>query len=151
MFCPIRIGVSWVVTSTLISSKLSKSRFPMLMLQCSSPRAVMLPLIPLMWTSEWITCFLASYSSWEIGKMQVEHPESNIAMLENVMPLTVKVALMSGDQCKESFWRLNMWWLGWKNRGRAITVRLVHTKNPVPWCLWMVYPHLLLWHGPEPE
>ena len=35
--------------------------------------------------------------------MQVEHPESNIATLENVMPLTVKVALTSGDWCKESF------------------------------------------------
>ena len=35
--------------------------------------------------------------------MQVEHPESNIATPENVMPLMVKVALMSGDRCKESF------------------------------------------------
>ena len=63
----------------------------------------MLPLIPFMWTSEWVTCFLASFSSREIGTIQVEHPESNIATLENVMPLTVKVALTSGDRYKESF------------------------------------------------
>ena len=92
MFCPIKIGVSWVVTSTLISSKMGKSRFPKLMLQCSSLRAVMLPLIPFMGTSEWVTCFLASFSRCEISTMQVEHPESNIATPENVMPLTVKVA-----------------------------------------------------------
>ena len=103
MFCPIRIGVSWIVTSTLISSKMGESRFPMLMLQCSSPRAVMLPLIPFMWTSEWITHFLASFGSREIGTMQVEHLESKIATPENVMPLTIKVALTSGDWCKESF------------------------------------------------
>ena len=67
---------------------MGESRFPLLMLQCSSPRAVILPLIPFMWTSEWVTCFLASFGSWEIGTMQVEHTESNFATLENVMPLT---------------------------------------------------------------
>ena len=149
MFYPIRIGVSWVVTSTLISSKMAESQFPMLMLQCSLPRAVMLPLIPFMWTSEWVTCFWTSFCSREIGTMQVEHPKSNIATPENVMPLAVKVALPSVDQCKESFWRLNMWWLGWKNRGRAITFRHVRTENLVPRCLWMVYPDPLQRHGPE--
>ena len=54
MFCPIKIGVSWVVTSILISSKMGESWFPMLMLMCSSPKAVMLPLIPFIWTSEWV-------------------------------------------------------------------------------------------------
>ena len=103
MFCPIRIGVSWVVTSTLISSKMGESQFLMLMLQCNSPRAAMLPLISFMWTLEWVTYFLASFGSREIGTMQVEHPESDIATPENVMPSTVKVALTSGDRCKEIF------------------------------------------------
>ena len=75
----------------------------MLMLQCSSPRVVMLPLIPFMWTLEWVKYFLASFGSREMGTIQVEHPESNIATPENVMPLTVKVALTSGDRCNESF------------------------------------------------
>ena len=117
---------------------MGESWFPMLMLQYSSPRAVMLPLIPFIRTSEWVTCFLASFGSREIGTMQVEHPEFNIATPENVMPLTVKVASTSSDRCKESFWRLNMWGLGWKNMERAITFRLVRTENPVPRCLWMV-------------
>ena len=95
--------MSWVVTSTLISSKMGESRFPMLILHCSSPRAVMLPLIPFIWTSEWVTYFLASFGSWEIGTMQVEYPESNTATSENVMPLTVKVTLTSYDRCKERF------------------------------------------------
>ena len=73
------------------------------MLQCSSPRAVMLPLIRLMRTLEWVMCFLASFGSREMATIQVEHPESNIATPENVIPLTVKVALMSGDRYKESF------------------------------------------------
>ena len=63
----------------------------------------MFPLIPFVWTSEWVMCFWASFSSWEIGTMQVEHPESNIATPENEMPLAVEVALISGDWCKESF------------------------------------------------
>ena len=46
---------------------------------------------------------LASFGSREIGTVQVEHPESNIATPVNVMPLTVKVALTSCDRCKESF------------------------------------------------
>ena len=29
--------------------------------------------------------------------MQVEHPESSIALSEKVVPLTVKVTLMNGD------------------------------------------------------
>ena len=72
------------------------------MLHCRSPRSGILPLIA-MWTSEWVTCFLASFDCWEIGTMQVEHQESKIATPENVMPLTVKVALTSGNWCKESF------------------------------------------------
>ena len=118
---------------------MGESWFLMLMLECSSPRAVILPLIPFIWTSEWVTCFLASFGRREIGTMQVEHTESNIATPEKVILLTVKAALMSGDWCKGSFWRLNMWWLEW-NMGRPITSRLVRTENPVPRCLWIVYP-----------
>ena len=126
---------------------MSESWFPMLML----PRVVILLLILFIWTSEWVTCFLASFGSREIGTMPMEHPESNIATPENAMALTIKVALTSGNRCKESFWRLNMWWLRWKNVRRAIASLIVRIKNPVPRCLWMGYPHSLLQHGPETE
>ena len=49
----------------------------------------MLPLTPFMWTSEWVTCFLASFGCREIGTMQVKHPEPNIATPGNVIPLAL--------------------------------------------------------------
>lgn len=39
--------------------------------------------------------------------MHVEHPESSIATLEKVVPMTVKVILMNGDRGIEGCWKLN--------------------------------------------
>ena len=43
--------------------------------------------------------FFAPSGNWEIGMMQLEHPESCIAVSEKVVPLTVKVAQMNRDCC----------------------------------------------------
>lgn len=66
--------------------------------QFSSPRKLMLLLIPFTWTSEWVMCFLVYLGSQETGIMEVEHPDSSIATLEKVVLLTMKVILMNRDR-----------------------------------------------------
>ncbi len=87
----------WVVTSTLTFLNVGESRLPMVMSQVSSPRAVVLPLIPFTTTSERVMSFLASLGNRDIGTMQVEHPESSIATPEKVMSLKLKVDWTSGE------------------------------------------------------
>ena len=62
---------------------------------------VILPFIPLTRVSESVMCFVffASSGNLNIGMIQVEHPESNIAVSEKLIPLTVKVALINRDCC----------------------------------------------------
>ena len=47
----------------------------------------------------YVFCFFASSGNLNIGMMEVEHPESNIAVSEKLVPLTVKVALINRDCC----------------------------------------------------
>ena len=55
--------------------------------------------MPIMMVSESVICFLTFFGSREIGMIQVEHSKSSIAVSENMVSLTVKVALVNRDCC----------------------------------------------------
>ena len=106
------------VTRMFTSLKAEEFRSPLVMSQFSSPKMVILSFMPLTRVSECVMSvflfvfffcfFFASSGNWEIGVMQVEHPESCFAVSEKVVSLTVKVALMNRDCCVVCCWKLNM-------------------------------------------
>ena len=85
----------------MTSLKAGEFRSQMVMSWFSSPKLVILPFMPLTRVSVCVMCFffLASSCNQEIGMMPVEYLESNIAVSEKVVALTVKVALMNGYCC----------------------------------------------------
>ena len=57
IFCPIRIGVMTLVTRMITFSKAGEFRSPMVMLQFSSPKVVILPFMSLTRVSECVMFF----------------------------------------------------------------------------------------------
>ena len=101
------------------------------MSQVSLPRIEMFPLIPLTRMLDLDMCLLASSGKWEMGMMQVVHPESNMPTPENVMPLLRRLIWTRGDRRSGRIWTLNVWWC-WMDTWtweRVITSRSVPNRK----------------------
>ena len=63
-----------------------------------SPSVAMIPFIPFTRVSERVIHSLTSSGMREMGVMQVEHPESNIAVSIKVIPLILNLVLMNVEE-----------------------------------------------------